>query len=81
MCGQVLSVRENDYVLATTMGRSNFRIILRHVIPNCFPPLIVLIIMIMGMAILAEAGLSFLGIGIMRLELHGVRCLRWLLYL
>ncbi|MFC1533260.1 ABC transporter permease [Thermodesulfobacteriota bacterium] len=65
MCGQVLSVKENDYVLAgRAMGASNLRIMLRHVLPNCFPPLIVLMTMMMGMTILAEAGLSFLGIGV-----------------
>ena len=37
---------------------------LRHVLPNCFPPLIVMLTLNMGAAILAEAGLSFLGIGI-----------------
>ena len=65
MFGQVLAVKESDYVLAARMiGGNNFRIMIRHVVPNCFPPLIVLITMNMGMAILAEAGLSFLGIGI-----------------
>jgi ABC-type dipeptide/oligopeptide/nickel transport system permease subunit len=65
MCGQVLSVKENDYVLSgKAMGAGNIRIMLRHVLPNCFPPLIVLITMMMGLTILAEAGLSFLGIGI-----------------
>jgi peptide/nickel transport system permease protein/oligopeptide transport system permease protein len=65
MCGQVLSVKENDYVLAaTTEGASRLRIMLSHVLPNCFPPLIVLMTMQIGSAILAEAGLSFLGIGI-----------------
>jgi peptide/nickel transport system permease protein len=65
MCGQVLSVKENDYVLAaTTEGASKLRIMLSHVLPNCFPPLIVLMTMQIGSAILAEAGLSFLGIGI-----------------
>jgi ABC-type dipeptide/oligopeptide/nickel transport system permease subunit len=65
MCGQVLSVRENDYVLAErAAGANNNRIMLRHVLPNCFPPLIVLVTMQIGAAILAEAGLSFLGIGI-----------------
>jgi len=56
---------ENDYVLAArSSGASNLRIMLRHVLPNCFPPLIVLITLMMGGVILAEAGLSFLGIGI-----------------
>ena len=65
MCGQVLSIRENDYITAgRAIGNSNVRIMLRHILPNCFPPLIVLITIMMGAAILAEAGLSFLGIGI-----------------
>ncbi|MGD0795996.1 MAG: ABC transporter permease [Dehalococcoidales bacterium] len=65
MCGQVLSVKENDYVLAANSeGAGSFRIMLSHILPNCFPPLIVLMTMQIGAAILAEAGLSFLGIGI-----------------
>lgn len=65
MCGQALSVRENDYVLcARSMGASNIKIMFRHVLPNCFPPMIVLMTMMIGMTILAEAGLSFLGVGI-----------------
>jgi ABC-type dipeptide/oligopeptide/nickel transport system permease subunit len=65
MCGQVLSVKENDYVMAgKSLGASNLRMLLRHILPNCFPPLIVLITMMMGGAILAEAGLSFLGVGV-----------------
>lgn len=65
MCGQVISVRENDYVTAeVSLGSSDWRIMLRHIVPNCLPPLIVLITMMLGSIILAEAGLSFLGIGI-----------------
>jgi len=65
MCAQVLSVKENDYVLAArSTGASNFRTIIRHIFPNCLPPLIVLITMQIGAAILAEAGLSFIGVGI-----------------
>ena len=65
MCGQAISVRENDYVLAArSSGASNTRIMFRHVLPNCFPPMIVLMTMMIGMTILFEAGLSFLGIGI-----------------
>ena len=65
MCGQVLSIKENDYVLAgRTVGASNLRIMFRHVVPNCLPPIIVQVSMMIGMTILAEAGLSFLGIGI-----------------
>ncbi len=65
MCGQVLQIRENDYVMAgRSMGSSNLRLMFRHVLPNAFPPLIVLVTMQIGSAILAEAGLSYLGIGI-----------------
>ncbi len=65
MCGQVMTVKQNDYVLAErSMGASNGRIMMRHVAPNCFPPLIVLVSMMLGSTMLAEAGLSFLGIGI-----------------
>jgi len=65
MCGQVLSIRENDYVMAgRSMGARNSRLLFRHILPNSFPPLIVLITMQIGSAILAEAGLSYLGIGI-----------------
>jgi ABC-type dipeptide/oligopeptide/nickel transport system permease subunit len=65
MCGQVLSVKQNDYVLvARSMSASNLRMMLRHVVPNCIAPIIVQITMMLGATILAEAGLSFLGIGI-----------------
>jgi peptide/nickel transport system permease protein len=65
MCGQVLTVRENDYITAArSIGSSSTRIILSHIAPNCFPPLIVMVTLMMGAAILAEAGLSFLGVGI-----------------
>jgi peptide/nickel transport system permease protein len=65
MCGQVLSVKQNDYVLAAkSIGASDLRIIARHVFVNCLAPLIVLMTMQLGNAILSEASLSFLGIGI-----------------
>jgi peptide/nickel transport system permease protein len=65
MCGQVLTVKESDYILAgRAIGASDWRIMLHHIILNCFPPLIVMITMMLGSTILAEAGLSFLGIGI-----------------
>jgi peptide/nickel transport system permease protein len=65
MCGQAISIRENDYIMATrSMGASNARIMFRHLLPNAFPPMIVLMTMMIGLTILAEAGLSFLGIGI-----------------
>jgi peptide/nickel transport system permease protein len=63
--GQVISLIENDYILAgRAMGASNLRIMLFHLLPNCFPVLIVSVTMLLGMTILAEAGLSFLGAGI-----------------
>jgi peptide/nickel transport system permease protein len=65
MCGLVLSIKETDYVVAgQSIGASSLRLMLRHILPNSFPPLIVLITMQIGSAILAEAGLSYLGIGI-----------------
>jgi ABC-type dipeptide/oligopeptide/nickel transport system permease subunit len=65
MCGQVLSARENDYIMASNViGAGNFRIMLRHLVPNVFPPLLVLLTLDLGFAILTEASLSFLGIGI-----------------
>ena len=64
-CGVTMSIKENDYILAQqSVGSSNARTMLRHILPNAFPPLIVLITMQLGALILAEAGLSFLGIGI-----------------
>ncbi|WP_276352187.1 ABC transporter permease [Cohnella caldifontis] len=65
MRGQVLSVKQSDYVMAGVVtGVGNVRNMLVHVLPNCLSPLIVLLTMNLGMAILAEAGLSFLGLGI-----------------
>jgi peptide/nickel transport system permease protein len=65
MCAQTLSVKENDYVLAgRTIGVSNWRMMLRHIYPNAFPPCLVMMTISMGAIILAEAGLSFLGAGI-----------------
>ena len=65
MHGLTLSVRENDYILAQrAMGSSNMRTMFRHILPNSLPPMIVLITLQLGALILAEAGLSFLGIGI-----------------
>lgn len=65
MCGQALSVKQNDYVMAErSMGASNLRIMFRHILPNCWSPLIVMMTLQLGTTILAEAGLSFLGVGI-----------------
>lgn len=65
MRGQVLIVKQQDYIAAgEVIGGSDLRIMLWHILPNCLSPLIVLITLNLGAAILAEAGLSFLGLGI-----------------
>jgi peptide/nickel transport system permease protein len=65
MCGQALSVKNNDYVLAArALGMSDWRIMIRQIFPNAFPPLIVGLTMGIGGVVLGEAGLSFLGIGV-----------------
>jgi ABC-type dipeptide/oligopeptide/nickel transport system permease subunit len=66
MCGQALSVKQNDYVLAgRAIGMSDWRMMLTQIFPNAFPPLMVGITMGIGGVVLGEAGLSFLGIGVM----------------
>ena len=61
----VVSVREDMYIhAAKTIGASAPRILWRHVLPNVIPPLIVLFTSSVGTAILAESGLSFLGLGV-----------------
>lgn len=63
--GQVISMREQDFVLAATvMGASGRRIIARHIVPNVFAPILVLAMLEMGTVIIAEAALSFLGLGV-----------------
>jgi peptide/nickel transport system permease protein len=63
--GQVLSLKQNDYVMAArSMGARKSRIVFWHILPNCLSPLIVQMTMMIGIAILAEASLSFLGLGI-----------------
>jgi len=65
MCGLTLSLKENDYVLAgRSIGASDWQNMFKHILPNALPQMIVLITLQLGGLILAEAGLSFLGIGI-----------------
>ena len=65
MNGLTMSIKENDYVLAErAMGSSNMRIMTGHILPNAVPPMIVLVTLQLGGIIMAEAALSFLGIGI-----------------
>ncbi len=62
---EVLSIRERDYVLsAQAIGTGNLRIILRHIFPNILAPILVIATLQMGTVIIAEASLSFLGIGV-----------------
>jgi peptide/nickel transport system permease protein len=62
--GQVLAVRQETYVeAAQSVGTSGRRIALRHVLPNVASPLIIQVAVSLGFALLAEAGLSFLGFG------------------
>jgi ABC-type dipeptide/oligopeptide/nickel transport system permease subunit len=65
VCGLTLSVRENEYILAVrAAGANSVRVMFRHVLPNCLSSLIVQATLTIGGAILMEASLSFLGLGI-----------------
>lgn len=60
-----LELRSAEYVLAArTLGASHLRIILTHVLPNCLPLITVIFTMGMATAVLSEASLSFLGLGV-----------------
>lgn len=61
----VVSVRENMYVhAAQSIGATTPRILWKHILPNILPPIIVLFTTRVGAVILAESGLSFLGLGV-----------------
>ncbi len=63
--GQVLSIRQKEFVEAgVALGFSTYRIIFKHILPNVMSPLIVISAANFAAAILIEAGLSFLGIGV-----------------
>jgi peptide/nickel transport system permease protein len=63
--GVVLSLREQPYVeSAIVAGASRMRVVIRHILPNTIAPLTVQATYICGVAILAEAGLSFIGAGV-----------------
>lgn len=62
--GQILSIREKEFIEAgKALGFTNFRLIMKHVVPNVMGPVIVISAANFASAILIEAGLSFLGIG------------------
>lgn len=63
--GLVLSLKENDYIVASKLvGRTEGKILLKHLLPNAFPSLIVLYTINLGNAIMTESSLSYLGVGI-----------------
>jgi peptide/nickel transport system permease protein len=63
--GEMLRVREMEYAeAARTVGSREGRIVVYHLLPNCFPPVIVQATLAMGFAILTVAALSFIGLGI-----------------
>jgi ABC-type dipeptide/oligopeptide/nickel transport system permease subunit len=63
--GQVMSIRTMEYVeAAKSLGYRSSRIILRHILPNTLGPILVIAASNFASAILIEAGLSFLGIGV-----------------
>jgi peptide/nickel transport system permease protein len=61
----ILSVRESDYVMAArALGAGGWRLVSRHVLPNSFAPVLVYATFSVGVAVVAEASLSFLGVGV-----------------
>ena len=63
--GQVISIRELEFIdAARTLGLSSVRILVRHIIPNVINPVIIISAANFASAILIEAGLSFLGVGV-----------------
>ncbi len=65
MRAQALSIRNTDYIVAAELqGNKPLRLMFKHILPNCVSPIIVQMTQQVGSTILAEAGLSFLGIGI-----------------
>ena len=63
--GQVIGLREKEFIeAARALGYSNFRIIFRHIVPNIVGPIVIISAANFASAILMEAGLSFLGIGV-----------------
>jgi peptide/nickel transport system permease protein len=63
--GMVLSLREREFIEASrALGMGDLRIIMRHMLPNALPPLIVNATLRLGAVIIAESSLSFLGLGV-----------------
>ena len=63
--GSILSVREAEYVeAARSLGASRWRIVTRHILPNSFAPVLIFAAFSVGTPIIAEASLSYLGVGV-----------------
>jgi ABC-type dipeptide/oligopeptide/nickel transport system permease subunit len=62
---QILALREREFVVAArSYGAGDWRVVLRHLLPHAMPPLVIMLALGIPNAIFAEAGLSFLGVGI-----------------
>lgn len=73
--GSTLDVRTKGYVRASRwIGASNAYVMIKHVLPNIISPVLIMASLGIGNVILAAAGLSFLGLGVQRQHLNGVRC-------
>jgi peptide/nickel transport system permease protein len=65
MCAECLSIKQNEYILAArSIGVKPVDVMLRHILPNGFAPILVMMTMQLGFAILAESSLNFLGLGV-----------------
>lgn len=65
MRAQILTLREREFVTAArSTGATEFQVAVKHLLPNAIPPMIVAVTLAIPAAIFAEAGLSFLGLGI-----------------
>ncbi|CAN5335434.1 ABC transporter permease [soil metagenome] len=63
--GSVLALKHEEFVIASrSVGASSPRVLFRHILPNCIAPIIVQITLAVSVAILIEAGLSYLGLGV-----------------
>jgi peptide/nickel transport system permease protein len=63
--GSVLEIKDNAYVVAArSSGAGDFRILLRHILPNALPPIFVVMAVDLAVVIMLEATLSFLGVGV-----------------
>ena len=65
MRSQIVKVREEEYIIAAeTMGIPKWRILWRHILPNCVGPIIITLTLAIPDAIFTEAFLSFIGLGV-----------------